>query len=483
MNIPWKKKSASVLGIAFEGRRLHAAVLRQDGGGLRIVGQTDQALTLDPLTDDPAKVGVELKSALDQAELREKHCVVGVPIQWTLTNLIKLPEVDEADVRDYLDLQIEKSFPFSSDDLSISISRFQAGLEGHYALVTAVQKKYVNRIGAILASAGLKPVGYPLSLQATQAIQGSPGQPELTLCADAQGVSLMVTAADGSAACIRTLKDVIDGGDREISINEKALAREIRVTLGQLPATVRKGLETIHVYGDGERAQRLTAGLAPRAEALHLAVKTLPAAPVEEGVITPPLSGAVSPALALAAAHLASPAPQLNYLPPQVTALEKIFAKVGSRKLGTAGAVIGAFLLIVIVAFLWQGRTLGALESKWANMKDDVQELEKLNGKSSRFRSWYQSSQPNLQILQSLAQAFPEDGSVTALNIEINDRSIVTCTGIARNSLELQDVKDRMREIPQIQDIKTPTMTGNSPIKFTIEYRWDESRRKSDESS
>ena len=111
MNIPWKKKSASVLGIAFEGRRLHAAALRQDGAGLRIVGQTDQALTLDPLTDDPAQVGVELKSALDQAELREKQCVVGVPIQWTLTNLIKLPEVDEEDVQDYLDLQIEKVSP------------------------------------------------------------------------------------------------------------------------------------------------------------------------------------------------------------------------------------------------------------------------------------------------------------------------------------------------------------------------------------
>lgn len=483
MNIPWKKKSASVLGIAFEGRRLHASALRQDGVGLRIVGQTDQALTLDPLTDDPAQVGIELKSALDQAELREKHCVVGIPVQWTLTNLIKLPEVDEEDVLDYLDLQIEKSFPFSANDLSISISRFQAGLEGHYALVTAVQNKYIARIDAILASAGLKAVSYSLALQATQAIQSSPGEPEMTLCADEQGVSLMITAADGSAACIRTLKDVIDGGDQGISINEKALAREIRVTLGQLPAAVRKGLEKIRVSGDEVRVNRLVSGLAPRAEALHLAVETLPSAHIEEGVIAPPLSGAVSPALALAAANLAITAPQLNYLPPQVTALEKILEKVGSRKLGTAGAAIGAFLLIMIVTFLWQGRSLGKLESQWAEMKDDVEELEKLNGKSSRFRSWYQSSQPNLQILLSLAKAFPEDGSVTALNIEISDRSIVTCTGIARNSLELQDVKDRMREMPQVQDIKTPSMTGNSPIKFTIEYRWDESRRKRDASS
>ena len=86
-----------------------------------------------------------------------------------------------------------------------------------------MQNKYIGRIDAILAAAGLKAVGYSLALQATQAIQSSPGEPELTLCADAQGVSLMVTAADGSAACIRTLKDVIDGGDKGISINEKAL--------------------------------------------------------------------------------------------------------------------------------------------------------------------------------------------------------------------------------------------------------------------
>ena len=88
-------------------------------------------------------------------------------------------------------------------------------------------------------------------------------------------------------------------------------------------------------------------------------METLPSAHIEEGVIAPPLSGAVSPALALAAANLASPAPQLNFLPPQVTALEKILAKVGSRKLGTAGAIIGACLLIVTVAFLLAGPLTG----------------------------------------------------------------------------------------------------------------------------
>ena len=74
MNIPWKKKSASVLGIAFEGRRLHAAALRQDGDGLRMVGQTTQELTLDPLTDDPEEVEarwVEFDEWADQYERDE----------------------------------------------------------------------------------------------------------------------------------------------------------------------------------------------------------------------------------------------------------------------------------------------------------------------------------------------------------------------------------------------------------------------------
>ena len=287
-------------------------------------------------------------------------------------------------------------------------------------------------------------------------------------------LSPMVVTAKGDIAILRALKDVTDeGGD----IEEKALAREIRVTLGQLPAGLREGIDKIEVCGKEANAGKLVSALKARTEALGLAIEAQPAAHVESGVVAPPLSGTIPAPVALAASHIANPGELLNYLPPHVSPWERLLEQAGSRKHGTSAAILGAFALIVLLAFLWQGRTLGRLESQWSGMKDDVQDLDRLNGKASRFRSWYQSSQPNLQIFLALAQAFPEDGAVTARNIEISDREKVTCTGVAGNQLDVMDVVNRLRKMPQVQDLRTQRMSGTSPVQFTFEYRWDASRR------
>ncbi len=480
MNLPWKKKAASVLGIAFDGGLLRVAALRQNGVGLRVVGQVREELALDPWKDAPADVGAALKIALERAELREKQCVIGIPVEWTLTNLIHLPAVDEADVRDYLDMQIEKSFPFSPDDLAISISRFQAGLDDDYALVTAVQNKHIHRLGEIVRAAGLRAVGFSLAFEAIERLQEPTGSARLVLHARSKGVSLMVMTAGGDLAILRALKDVVreDGG-----IDDKALAREVRVTLGQLPGRLREGVDRIEVCGDETNTGRLVAALEQRAIAMNLAIAAQRVARVDEGVVAPPLSGTVPAPIALAAARLTCPGRLLDYLPPHVTTWERLLEHAGSRKLGTTAAVVGAFVLIMGLAFFWQGRTLARLESKWDSMKVKVQELDKLNGKASRFRSWYESSQPNLQIFLSLAEAFPEDGAVTARNIEIADREKVTCTGVAGNQLDVMDVVNRLRKMPQVRDLRTQRMSGTSPVQFTFEYRWDASRRRPNGSS
>ncbi len=474
MNLPWKKKAASALGVSFDGSLMRAALLRQNGVRLRLLGQTEADLALDPWKDNPADVGAALKVALDHAELREKQCVVGIPIEWMLTNTIDLPALDEEDIQDYLDMQIERSFPFSPSDLAISISRFQAALDDHHALVTAVQNKHIERLGEIMKAAGLKPVGYSLPFEAIQRIQEGSGSARLILHARAGGVSLMASTARGDIAILRALKDVTREGG---AIEEKALAREIRVTLGQLPAGLREGIEKIEVCGKEDNAQELVEALKARATALGLGIEAQPAAHVENGVVAPPLSGTIPAPVALAASQISNPGALLDYLPPHVTPWERLLEQAGSRKLGTSAAILGAFTLIVLVAFLWQGRTLSRLESKWDGMKAEVQALDKLNGKASRFRSWYESSQPNLQIFLALAQAFPEDGAVTARNIEISDREKVTCTGVAGNQLDVMDVVNRLRKMPQVQDLRTQRMSGTSPVQFTFEYRWDASRR------
>ena len=42
------------------------------------------SLSLDPLTADPELVGREIRNHLDAAGVRERHCIVAVPLKWAL---------------------------------------------------------------------------------------------------------------------------------------------------------------------------------------------------------------------------------------------------------------------------------------------------------------------------------------------------------------------------------------------------------------
>ena len=65
-----------------------------------------------------------------------------------------------------------------------------------------------------------------------------------------------------------------------------------------------------------------------------------------------------------------------------------------------------------------------------------------------QYRPWYDNSVRGLTILKSLTEKFPEDGSVTAKTVEIQDLNTVTCTGIARDCQALLKTVERLRTRP-----------------------------------
>ena len=71
---------------------------------MRASGPHAVPLALNPLTAEPELVGREIRNHLEQAGVRERRCVVGVPVNCALTLLTELPDLPEADVADFLAL-------------------------------------------------------------------------------------------------------------------------------------------------------------------------------------------------------------------------------------------------------------------------------------------------------------------------------------------------------------------------------------------
>src|SRR5277367_4652409 len=105
-----RKRLASLLGLTLDGSRLEGVVLRRTNGSLQLLQSFSATLTLDPLTAAPELVAREIRNQLDAAGVRERNCIVGVPLKWALTAQTELPPLAEADAASLLQLEAEKNF-------------------------------------------------------------------------------------------------------------------------------------------------------------------------------------------------------------------------------------------------------------------------------------------------------------------------------------------------------------------------------------
>src|SRR6266403_2045660 len=93
--MPKRQRLTSVLGLALDGSRLDGVVLQRTNGSLQIQQSFSVSLSLDPLTADAELVGREIRNHLDAAGIRERRCVVGLPLKWALTTNAEVPDLPE----------------------------------------------------------------------------------------------------------------------------------------------------------------------------------------------------------------------------------------------------------------------------------------------------------------------------------------------------------------------------------------------------
>ena len=196
----------------------------------------------------------------------------------------------------------------------------------------------------------------------------------LALAIGESQVSLQITCGGGVAA-LRGLEGAIEDEAGRRKLDADLVAREARITLGQLPAELRDTVKRIRIFGPRELAQQLADEMELRFEPMGLNVEIVAAySPDEFGVQLPP-EASVSPAFSLAARLLAGQPPVFEFLPPKPTLIEQFAAKYSSGRLRTVGAVAAGVVAIVGGLFLFQEIELILLRSRWSAMSAKVGEL------------------------------------------------------------------------------------------------------------
>ncbi len=472
--IPFLKKQhpSSVLGLSFDGNGLEGAVVRRTNGSVVIQKTFHAPLSLDPLTNDPELVGQEIRNHLEKAGINERRCAVCVPLNWALTLQTKVPELPEADVSSFLQLEAERGFPYGPDALLISSSLFRSPGGEQFATQVAVPRDHISRLEKALKAARLKPLTFSFGITALQSARNESSNGVIALDISEKGVGLQISCGGGIVA-LRTLEGTVESEGGQKRVHTDVVAREIRITLGQLPGEMRRAVRQVRVFGNGQLAETFVGDLRPRVEAMGMRLELVTKyAPDEFGIQLPP-DAIFSPAISLAVRFLARREAGLEFLPPKVSSWQQFSTRYSSRKLVWAGATAGSAALLVAGLFLFQQWQLSDLGSQWKSMAPAVGELEHLQQQIRKFRPWFDDSFRNLTILRKLTEAFPEDGGVIAKTVEIRELSSVTCSGVAHDNEAFLKMRAHLQATREIADLKVDSVRGKTPLQFTLNFQWE----------
>ncbi len=462
--------ATSLLGLALEGSRLEGVWLKRSGDALQVAGSFAVTLTLDPLTAAPELVGREIRNHLDAAEIRERRCVVALPLKWALATHAKVPQLADADATSFLQLEAERSFPCDVTTLVTAASRCKLAGGEEQATFVGMPRGHVAALEAALRAAGLKPESFSLGITA---LQRPAADTALALTIGESHVGLQITSG-GGVLVLRALEGAVENIGGRVTLHADVVARELRITLGQLPEAARASLRGVRVFGPRELAQELATELQRRSGAMNLSVDVVTRYEAKDLGVTAPTDAPVSATFSLAAEKLAGRAAAFDFLPPKVSQWQQLMSRYGTGKLRKVGLVAASVIGLVVVAFLIQQIVLWRFQSRWADMKAQVTELETTQAKIKQYRPWFDESARSLSILRQLTQSFPEDGVVTAKTIEIREANLVTCTGTAKDNGSLLKMLGELRKADNVADLKVNRIQGKSPMQFTFDFRWVE---------
>ncbi|HEY0455774.1 MAG TPA: hypothetical protein VGE41_05330 [Verrucomicrobiae bacterium] len=468
-----QKRLTTILALSLEGGRLEGALVRRTNGSVSVLKAFNVPLSLDPLTNEPELVGQEIRNLLDKAGVREKACAICVPLNWALTHQTKIPELPEADIESLLTVEAERGFPYDSNSLLISSSRLRLPGGDQYATQVAVPREHVLRLESALKAAKLKPVTFSLGIPAMQNPNDESAAGLLALVPGESSVGLQV-ACGGGVAALRALEGAIEMEGSQKHVSGESVTREIRITLGQMPAEIRGPVQVVKVFGQSDLARQLAEQIRSSVESMGLQFRSVTSWAGEDFGVKTPADAPVTGAFALATRLLAGRRPVFEFMPPKTSAWQQFSSRYSSKKLVNTGAIAATLVLLIAGVFIYQSWQLSSYESEWKQMSPKVAELENLQQQIRKFRPWFDNSMRSLSILRSMTEAFPEDGVVTAKTMEIREPASVTCSGTARDNQALLKTLDRLRATREIGEIKVDQIRGKSPLQFTFNFHYGE---------
>ena len=455
-------KTSSILGISFENKQLKVAVLKRTNGSAKVERNLKTDISYNPRISDPDVVGSELKNLLSNSGITENRCAVCVPLKWAFSLRVDIPDLPEEDIKSFLEIQVERNFPFSPKDLVLSTSYYKNSDGSRGCTIAAIPVSIINSLKQLLRTAKLTLLSISFG---NIPVMFDPKSGFQTILLITQNSIDMIVLVNGGIAMLKSF----EADNENNSFKAEEFARQLRITIGQIPEELKNGFKKIKVYSNFSDLEfdNLQNTLNKMDIILEREVFDFRKVDHTEDIFT------YCKPVGTAAGYLLEKRPEFEFLPPQKSIFKRVSEKVSTRStFWIAGAA--AFLIIIFISvFMFQSMRLSKLENEWQKNQPIVNEVSELQDKIKKFRPWFDDSAQSLVILSDITNAFPKDGAVWVKSLEIKDYSNIQFTGNARNNRELLSMLDNLKVSEKISDIKVIQLRGESPLEFRLTFTWN----------
>ncbi|GEM_PF-1216296 len=488
------------LGVALTDRAFLVAEVGVAAAGPEIRRCAEFRFPKDLTLENLPAIGRPFAQFLRQNDFTARHIVIGLPMNWLLVKTKEIPPTTDALAADMLRLQSETEFSSELSELVYDYAGQSDRQNARSVLIMAVPRQRLDQItemaqAARLSIRAIMPSMVALgtvsrSLVGNRGIVAYVGAGVMELAVQ-KGAALqrLTHVAIGTAAHIAAAGGASAGMDTPV----REVAAELKRTLASLPQNGSAAPPKLVFWDNGEL------GASARQLIGELLGLTLDAQPLSAlGTISAsPEAARCVPAIALGLAAVNPAGPAIDFAhsrlaPPRATTLR--------RKIIWASSAGALALLIVAGAAVDTHLQASELQRLQKQLSEESPQIAQAKAFESRFtfaKGWYGADPKFINALGYLTQAFPDDGSAWAVNIEVRndpkpapappaephpapvvmvDNLKVQITGKAVNWNTAQLIEDRLRSGGKFKNVSLLDQRGagrsSTEVSFSISFEF-----------
>lgn len=424
--------------------------------------------------ENTKELGQRLRQFLHDRGFVAKKAVVGLAAKWVLAKEVEAPPAASEALAGILSIQAERAFSLNSDELVFDYCGKTSASEKSQVLLLAARRQIVDQVKELTMAAGLQVQSITVSAFAC----GNGSSENGAACR--YGLYTRPTYCefwgqfDGRPRFIKHIPMVVNGNPSGYSdLLKTTIQRQVLLSSQQDQAPPHH-IAAYDASGLSEDAfNRLNKHLAPQ-----ITVRNGLAGVLRNGLTMPDGEQGANAVAAAAVALTAvgTDRPAVDFLNPRIGAKKK----VDHRRIIAWAAGVAAVCIIGLGIWLagWQSdrRAIAEYTQQLKDMDTDLEAAKEVVARLTYAASWGSTEPRFLSCLRELTAAFPEEGSVWATSLALNENSTGLVLGKATTEAGFYDVFDKINgnkaffnpEIVHIRDAGRDSREKEFGINFTF---------------